>query len=129
VNLSEYAVKWIGEYLKRGRAEPALPIYQDYLILSLLGRPLSRDTIWVISQKIAFQAGIEKNVYPHLFRHSMATHMAEKGLPAPLIQAQTGHKRLDDVQKYIHLSQKSVRDAYDSAITLNPRRPIISKMT
>jgi hypothetical protein len=45
----------------------------------------------------------------------MITHMAEKGLSASFIQAQSRHKSLDMVQRYTHLSQKSVRDAYDRA--------------
>ena len=47
----------------------------------------------------------------------MITHMAEKGLSASFIQAQSRHKSLDMVQRYTHLSQKSVRDAYDLAFT------------
>lgn len=65
----------------------------------------------------AYRAGIEKNVHPHIFRHSMITHMAEKGLSAPFIQAQSRHKSLDMLQKYIHQSEQTVRVAYDSVFS------------
>ena len=115
VNLSDEAVASLREYLERGRPKPISTEYADHLILSLRGRPLGRDNLGAQVRRIAFWAGIEKNVHPHIFRHSMITHMAEKGLSAQFIQAQSRHKSLDMVQRYTHLSEKSVRDAYDLA--------------
>ena len=114
VNLTPEAVTSLREYIKRGRSQPAKGM-NDRLFLSANGGPLIMESIRRIVKKVAFEAGITKNVHPHIFRHSMITHMAEKGLSASFIQAQSRHKSLDMVQRYTHLSQKSVRDAYDKA--------------
>jgi len=117
VNLSEEAVKGIREYLDKGRPEPATPDDAELVFLTTTGRRIYRNKLGCIVKRIAFRAGIEKNVHPHIFRHSMITHMAEKNLSASFIQAQSRHKRLDTVQRYTHLSQQSVRLAYDSVFS------------
>ena len=113
VNLAPEAVQSLREYIEHGRITPTRGV-SDRLFSCLNGGPLIMSFIRQIVKRIAFEAGIEKNVHPHIFRHSMITHMAEKGVSASFIQAQTRHKSLDMVQRYTHLSQKSVRDAYDS---------------
>ncbi len=112
VNITGEAVSAIRDYLENGRPSPS-PGMEDYLMLSSGGKRIPRNALWKMVKITAFRAGIEKNAYPHIFRHSMITHMAEKGLSAPFIKAQSRHKKLDTVQKYIHLSHKSVRDEYD----------------
>jgi site-specific recombinase XerD len=127
VNLSDEAVASLRAYLERGRPKSEKPEYADYLILSIRGCPMGRAHLWPQLKRIAFWAGIEKNVHPHIFRHSMITHMAEKGISASFIQAQSRHKSLDMVQRYTHLSQKSVRDAYDQTFakkTTTDQKPL-----
>ncbi|MEW5747202.1 MAG: tyrosine-type recombinase/integrase [Candidatus Thermoplasmatota archaeon] len=114
VNLSDEAVQAVARYLKAGRPAPESG-YEDYVFLTEGRRPMTRRNLWMMVKKTAFRAGIEKNVHPHIFRHSMITHMAESGLSASFIQAQSRHKSLDDVQRYTHLSEKSRRQAYDRA--------------
>jgi integrase/recombinase XerD len=120
VNLTDEAVQAIRVYQAKGRPKPS-PGCEDTLFLSGSGLPMSRKKVWTMVKRMAFEAGIEKNVHPHIFRHSMITHMAEKGLSASFIQAQSRHKSLDDVQKYTHLSERSQRDAYDRAF--NEEKP------
>lgn len=117
VNLTDEAVGALREYLEHGRPKPMEREYADRVFLTQTGSPFSRHEIWPMVKRIAFRAGIEKNVHPHIFRHSMITHMAEKGLSASFIQAQSRHKSLDMVQRYTHLSQQSVRLAYDKAFS------------
>jgi integrase/recombinase XerD len=122
VNLPEEAIKSLRKYLEHGRPIPAKPEYADVVFLSSTGTPIGRAKLWPIVKRIAFRAGIEKRVSPHIFRHSLITHMAEKGLSASFIQAQSRHKSLDMVQRYTHLSQKSVREAYDSVFSKKETR-------
>ena len=117
VNLSEEAVQGVREYLEHGRPMPSKPEYADRLLLSATGIPFRRNKLWAMVKRVAFWAGIEKNVHPHIFRHSMITHMAEKGLSASFIQAQSRHKSLDMVERYTHLSAQSVRVAYDKVFS------------
>ena len=119
VHLKKYPVQALREYLKV-RAKPSGREHADRLFLSKNGRPLSKYGIWKSIKLLSHDAGVSKNVYPHLFRHSMITHMAERGLSAPLIQAQSRHKSMDMLQKYIHLSQEVVREAYEKGIRLDP---------
>ena len=121
VNLTDEAVQAVRAYLKDGR-----PVSQrgceDFLVLSEGGKPMRRNTLWGIVKRIAFRAGMEKDVHPHIFRHSMITHMAERGIPAQMIQAQSRHKSLDMVQKYTHLSEQAVRQSYDRAFGTAPEK-------
>jgi site-specific recombinase XerD len=125
VNLTDEAVASIRDYLDRGRPTPRKPEYADYLILSIRGSPMKGTHLWPRVKKAAFGAGIEKNVSPHIFRHSMITHMAEKGISASLIQAQSRHKSLDMVQRYTHLSEPVVREAYDHAFSKTASHPAV----
>jgi site-specific recombinase XerD len=124
VNLTPEAVTSLREYIDHGRAQPAKGM-ADRLFLGAGGTPLTRTSIGRIIKQIGFEAGITKNVHPHIFRHSMITHMAEKGLSASFIQAQSRHKSLDMVQRYTHLSQKSVRDEYDRAFNGDAPKPVV----
>jgi hypothetical protein len=123
VNLAPEAVHSLREFIEHGRTTPTKGVH-DRLFSCGNGGTLSTSFIRNIVKQIAFEAGIEKNVHPHIFRHSMVTHMAEKGLSASFIQAQSRHKSLDMVQRYTHLSQKSVRDAYDSAFGIAVSAPV-----
>jgi len=125
VNLSGEAVASIRAYLGRGRPTPRKPEYADYLLLSIRGSTMMGTHLWPRVKKAAFCAGIEKNVHPHIFRHSVITHMAEKGISALLIQAQSRHKSLDMVQRYTHLSEPVVRNAYDHVFSRkNPQKSL-----
>jgi integrase/recombinase XerD len=126
VNLTDEAVQAIRVYITKGRPTPTKG-HEDTLFLSAGGLPLSRKNVWTMVKRMAFEAGIEKNVHPHIFRHSMITHMAEKGLSASFIQAQSRHKSLDDVQKYTHLSERSQRNAYDTAFDGNGTGPAMPR--
>ena len=125
VNLSEYAVHWIREYIEKERPKPIHPEDLDRLFLSVSGKALPRNQLWRIVKEVSFEAGITKRVYPHLFRHSLATHMAEQDVPATKIREQTGHKSLDMLERYLHMSVKAVRESYDEGVTANPdRKPV-----
>lgn len=116
VNLSDEAVSAMATYVDRFR--PMLPGASEktHLFLKTLGGRVRRNDLWETVKKCAFEAGIEKDVFPHLFRHSMITHMAEAGLTIPEIQAQSGHKSSDQLMGYVHISPGVARGAYDKAI-------------
>lgn len=117
VNLSSCAVDALRDYIDNDRS--SVPVVKEeamnHLFLSVNGNALHREDVWKLVKMLAFEAGISKNVFPHIFRHSAITHMAEKGVQVYDIQAQSRHKSLDMVQKYVHQSEESVRTAYDKA--------------
>jgi len=122
VLLNDTTVTAIREYLAFTRAllKPQAG-YEDHLVLTEGGTPMSRTNLWVTVKRIGIRAGIKKNIYPHLFRHTMATKMAEKGLNAFEIQAQTRHKHIETVQKYVHISEGARRAAYERAFEPDER--------
>lgn len=115
----------------RSQLVPASPEAAKTLILSVNGRPMARSNVWRMVKRYGFDAGVKKNVFPHIFRHSAITHCAEKGLSVYSIQAQSRHKSLGALQKYIHLSQQTVREDYDKVFngakvgpSKEPEKPI-----
>lgn len=76
------------------------------LFLSNRGRELSRDRIWQIIKKRARDAGIPENVYPHIMRHSFATHLLENGADLRVIQDMLGHADLATTQIYTHVERR-----------------------
>ena len=76
------------------------------LFLSKLGGQLTRERIRQIIKNRARAAGIEENVFPHILRHSFATHLLENGADLRVIQDMLGHADLATTQIYTHVEQK-----------------------
>ncbi len=106
-------------YLRQGR--PAL-IHPERptsaLFLNRYGRRLSRVSVTRIVREYAKRAGIEKNVTPHMLRHSFATHLMEGGADIRVVQELLGHKSPQTTQIYTHVSQRHLKEVYDR---LHPR--------
>ena len=113
VNLADNAVNALREWVDFGRPNVPDSDKTELLFLTVNGNSLGRNDLWRMVKTVAFNAGIEKKVHPHIFRHSMITHMAEKGISVYAIQAQSRHKSLDMVAHYIHFAEALAREAYD----------------
>ena len=115
VPLGEVAADCIKNYLEGGtRAIPASPEYEDYLFLSKLGKPLSRVSIFNLVKNQAMAAGIQKEISPHTFRHSFATHLIENGADLRIVQEMLGHESILTTEIYTHVEtsawQKAILD-------------------
>ena len=99
----------IEHYIDTARKEfldPAKPKKsQNKLFLNQRGGPLSRMSVWNIVNKYAKRAGIEKNVYPHIFRHSFATHLLEGGADLRAVQEMLGHTSISTTEIYTHVDR------------------------
>ena len=83
-----------------------------YLFLSRTGKRLDRINIFLLIKRLALKAGITKNVYPHLLRHSFATHMLEGGANLRAVQMLLGHSDLATTEVYTHVHDKRKFNIY-----------------
>lgn len=110
VPLSEESVKQIGYWrLDRNRLD-IVKGNEDYLFLNRRGKKLTRAMIFTIVKELAAIAGIKKNVSPHTFRHSFATHMLENGANLRAIQQLLGHESITTTELYTHIDVQYLRE-------------------
>ena len=83
---------------------------KDVLFPSARGGKLTKDTIQKIVSNAAKKAGVKKRVYPHLLRHSFATHLLENGTDLRIIQKLLGHSDIKTTQIYTQISQASIKN-------------------
>jgi integrase/recombinase XerD len=79
------------------------------IFLSERGTKLTTARIWQIVKKHARRAGLEKNIYPHLLRHSFATHLLGNGADLRIIQEMLGHADISTTQVYTHVDQQRLK--------------------
>lgn len=85
---------------------------KNKIFLSQRGNPLSRMSIWNIVNNTAERAGIEKNVYPHIFRHSFATHLLEGGADLRAVQEMLGHSSIITTEIYTHVDRSLLHQVH-----------------
>ncbi|WP_310991697.1 site-specific tyrosine recombinase XerD [Aequorivita marina] len=86
------------------------PQAKDTLFLNRRGKPLTRAMIFTIVKRLAKSAGIQKNISPHTFRHSFATHLLENGADLRAIQQMLGHESITTTEIYTHLDRKHLTE-------------------
>ena len=82
---------------------------EDYLFISKRGKHLSRITVFHIVKVLAERAGITKDISPHTFRHSFATHLLERGANLRAIQVMLGHESISTTEIYTHMDMSTLR--------------------
>ena len=119
VPIGRSALHWLDRYLKETR--PLLQrreLSQDSLFLNSRGAPMTRMAIWNIVQCNAQKAGIRKEVHPHTFRHSFATHLLEGGADLRAVQEMLGHSDISTTQIYTHVDREYLKEVHR---TFHPR--------
>ena len=111
VPIGSDAIKYINIY--RSQIRNHIPIKmgeEDILFLNRRGQRLSRVMIFLIIKDLALKAGIEKNISPHTFRHSFATHLVEGGADLRAVQEMLGHESITTTEIYTHLDREFLRN-------------------
>jgi len=108
--LGSSAKDWINKYLE---ASLDKLIATEYMFINMRGKALSRQAIWLKLKDYALKAGISKTVYPHILRHSFATHMLEGGADLRAIQTLLGHSSITTTEIYTHVRTDFLREEYD----------------
>ena len=105
------AIKYINLYRQNIRVHlPVIPGNEDVVFLNRRGRKLTRVMIFMIIKDLAKIAGITKNISPHTFRHSFATHLVEGGADLRAVQEMLGHESITTTEIYTHLNREYLRE-------------------
>jgi integrase/recombinase XerD len=121
IPIGRCALQWIGNYQKEVRrllGEKSKGKSRDVVFLNVRGGPLSRMAIWNIVREYTLKAGIKKDIHPHTFRHSFATHLLEGGADLRAVQEMLGHAVIATTQIYTHVDREYLKEVHR---TFHPR--------
>lgn len=111
VPIGKEAIKYIAIYKNNIRVHmPVKSGNEDILFLNRRGGQLSRVMVFLVIKQLAKLAGITKNISPHTFRHSFATHLVEGGADLRAVQEMLGHESITTTEIYTHLDREFLRD-------------------
>ncbi len=99
----------VERYVKLERPEMVKPKTSSHIFLSVRGGALSPERVRSIVKQRALAAGIDSKIYPHLLRHSFATHLLQNGADLRVIQEMLGHADISTTQIYTHVDQKHLK--------------------
>jgi len=112
IPIGRMARDWVRRYLEEARPRLLKKVSSDILFLNIRGRPLSRMGFWKILRAYAQRAGIGKRVYPHILRHSFATHLLEGGADLRSVQEMLGHADISTTQIYTHVDREYLKEVH-----------------
>jgi len=115
VLIGEPAVASLIKYLEKSRAFLLGNKQKEAVFLNRFGQRLPERRIQKLLDEYAHSAGIKKRVYPHLLRHTFATHMLDGGADLRVVQELLGHSNLSTTQIYTHVTKSQAKKVYLSA--------------
>lgn len=119
VPMGDAAVEALNAYMEH-RPRPADKASDDIVFLNRFGRSLSRISMFNMVKKVALMAGIRKEISPHTFRHSFATHLIENGADLRGVQEMLGHENIVTTEIYTHVEESKWRQ---EILEHHPRKP------
>lgn len=121
VPIGEPAIKCISLYLEQRRSVVVKKDSEDILFLNRRGGKLTRNMIFLIVKQQAQRAGISKEISPHTFRHSFASHLVENGADLRVVQEMLGHESILTTEIYTHID---TRKWHETILKYHPARNI-----
>ena len=100
-------------YIEHGRN--CLCQNSEFLFTNYQGAPMTRQGFWKIIKHYAAMAGIEKDITPHMIRHSFASHLVDNGADLKAVQEMLGHSDISTTQIYRKKSAVRLKEVYDQA--------------
>ena len=114
VPIGESALQQIDFYLTQRNQMKIVAQHADILFLNRRAKPLTRNMIFIIVKDTIQKAGIKKNISPHTFRHSFATHLIEGGADLRVVQQLLGHESITTTEIYTHLDMQYLKETVRS---------------
>lgn len=115
VPIGEQAIDYTELYLRNVRPRIAkIGKSGSFVFLNWFGRPLTRMGFWKILKGYVLKSGIKKEISPHTFRHSFATHLIEGGADLRAVQEMLGHADISTTQIYTHLDREYLKEVHRS---------------
>ena len=112
VPFGKKAKESLERYLEKSRPNFLKKHISNFLFLTRLGKPMSRQTFWKIIKRYVKIAKIKKKVTPHSLRHSFATHILERGADLRIVQEMLGHADISTTQIYTHVSKDRLKSIH-----------------
>ncbi len=112
VPVGAQALAWLRRYLASARQRLVRRSDPGALFLSRLGRPLSRQSLWLLLRQAARRADLRVAASPHTLRHCFASHLLERGADLRSVQAMLGHADIATTQIYTHLPSAVIHEMY-----------------
>ncbi|MEN8194017.1 MAG: site-specific tyrosine recombinase XerD [Bacteroidota bacterium] len=113
IPIGSSAIDWIMRYLKEIRPSLEKKFKSENIVfLNIRGTKLSRMGIWKIVDRYVKEAKLEKEVHPHTFRHSFATHLLEGGADLRAVQEMLGHADISTTQIYTHIDKDYIKQMH-----------------
>jgi len=103
---------YLNKYIRTSRYKIEREHKSDYVFLNKYGNKITRQGFWKILKKYARRINLDKNIYPHIFRHSFATHMIQKGADLKTVQELLGHSSISTTEIYTTLNKSHIKEAY-----------------
>jgi len=113
VPIGKIAYDCTRNYIEKARPKLLQKKSTDVLFLNRFGRKFTRQGFWKIVVGYAKQAGLQKKVYPHTFRHSFASHLLEGGADLRTVQVMLGHSDISTTQIYTHVTRDRLREVHE----------------
>jgi len=111
--------KYIGIWIAIRNHIVVQPNSKDILFLNYKGKKLTRAMIFTIIKTLVKKSGLKKNVSPHTFRHSFATHLLENGADLRAIQMMLGHESITTTEIYMHVDRSHLSEVLNK---FHPRK-------
>lgn len=109
VPISDVAIQKIRDWLYYRNQIPIQKGHEDILFVSARGKSISRITVFYYIKRYAEEVGLQKEISPHVFRHSFATHLLERGANIRVIQEMLGHEKITTTEIYTHIDRHFLR--------------------
>jgi integrase/recombinase XerD len=112
VPVGQPAIRALNQFIESGRPKLITPKTPGNVFLTRRGTPFAAVTLWLRIKNRVRRSGVERNITPHMLRHSFATHLLEHGADLRVIQELLGHASIGTTQIYTHVTGNRLRDVH-----------------